>query len=602
MIADLCKWNTSAKLVHLTTRLKGQAFAFYRSCAPRQKADYDSLVTKLKKRFTPVRIQAIQMSHFHERRQKAGESVDSFAQDLRGLYHKAYPSTSRGSKETEEMGQTILANQFATGLLPELKAKVGGSEGDLEKLLTKARFEEAKLRYLQPQPAQKKPAQTPVSKPVEPKQSMQSMQQSWTSAKSCFNCGSKRHLAYQCPEHGRSKPVESRSKHQPHKRQNNNVATLLPQAEDCEQLKEKVAELRRQLQEAERSLTISEVATCLHRIEVEPREVQLGPVLTVVVQMEGVPVRALIDTGSPATIVDLEFLVNALAKTRESDQSPPEWMAAVEKRFQPPGLPLKSYGGHKLNLVGQLQVTLTRGNHTTDAVIQVQKDAPVQLLLGTDLQPLPGFSFLMEDECETMDLLQKEQPSDCVVRLVKAVCVPANHMKMIEAQAIGCGERSAFQPVQKLIEQHGLQMADAIVEPGEAGKMTLIVENHSHQPIDLENSYVLGCLHPVERVLPDDRAQEKKGKIVQYAFTDWGMPADGRAVRIMEAIGLNKSELTSEEQSRLESLICQYQNLFALSRLTWGLQSSSLTVYTLVTTLLSPSHCVTPFCTTGEDG
>ena len=29
MIADLCKWNTRAKLVHLTTRLRGQAFAFY---------------------------------------------------------------------------------------------------------------------------------------------------------------------------------------------------------------------------------------------------------------------------------------------------------------------------------------------------------------------------------------------------------------------------------------------------------------------------------------------------------------------------------------------------------------------------------------------
>ena len=229
------------------------------------------------------------------------------------------------------MGQTVLANQFAAGLLPELKAKVAGSEGDLEKLLTKARFEEAKLWDLQPQPDQKKPAQIPVSKPVKPKQNTQSMQQSWTSAKPCFNCGSKRHLAYQCLERGRSKPVESRSKHQPHKRQNDNVVTLLPQAEDYEQLKEKVAELRRQLQEAERSLTISEVATRLHGIEVEPREAQLGPVLTVEVQMEGVPVRALIDTGSPATIVDLEFLVNALAKKRESDQSPPEWMAAVEK-------------------------------------------------------------------------------------------------------------------------------------------------------------------------------------------------------------------------------------------------------------------------------
>ena len=54
-------------------------------------------------------------------------------------------ATTRGSKETDEMGQSVLANQFAAGLLPELKAKVAGSEGNMDKLLTKARCEEAKL-------------------------------------------------------------------------------------------------------------------------------------------------------------------------------------------------------------------------------------------------------------------------------------------------------------------------------------------------------------------------------------------------------------------------------------------------------------------------
>ena len=159
MIADLYKWSTPAKLVHLTTWLRGQVFQFYKSCAPKQKVQWTmTLLTELKKRFTPVRIQAVQTSNFHERRQRSGESVDGFAQDLQHLYHKAYPATSCGSKETEEMGQTVLANQFAAGLLPELKAKVAGSEGDLDKLLTKTRFEEAKLHDLPPQSHQKKPA------------------------------------------------------------------------------------------------------------------------------------------------------------------------------------------------------------------------------------------------------------------------------------------------------------------------------------------------------------------------------------------------------------------------------------------------------------
>ena len=46
------------------------------------------------------------------------------------------------------MGQSVLANQFVAGLRPELKAKVVGSEGNMEQLLMKARFEEAKQKEL----------------------------------------------------------------------------------------------------------------------------------------------------------------------------------------------------------------------------------------------------------------------------------------------------------------------------------------------------------------------------------------------------------------------------------------------------------------------
>ena len=118
-----------------------------------QKSSYDLLVAELQNRFTPVLIQAVQTSQFHGRRQRVGESVDNFAQDMRRLFQKAYPTTARGSQEAKEMGQSVLANQFVAGLLSELKVKVAGTEGNLKKLLTKARFEEAKLRDLLPQTA-----------------------------------------------------------------------------------------------------------------------------------------------------------------------------------------------------------------------------------------------------------------------------------------------------------------------------------------------------------------------------------------------------------------------------------------------------------------
>ena len=46
------------------------------------------------------------------------------------------------------MGQSVLTNQFVSGLKLELKSKVVGFEGCFEQLLTKACFEEAKLRDL----------------------------------------------------------------------------------------------------------------------------------------------------------------------------------------------------------------------------------------------------------------------------------------------------------------------------------------------------------------------------------------------------------------------------------------------------------------------
>ena len=46
------------------------------------------------------------------------------------------------------MGQTVLANQFISGLHPELKKEVVGTDGNLEQLLVKARFEETKRKEL----------------------------------------------------------------------------------------------------------------------------------------------------------------------------------------------------------------------------------------------------------------------------------------------------------------------------------------------------------------------------------------------------------------------------------------------------------------------
>ena len=51
----------------------------------------------------------------------------------------------------------------------------------------------------------------------------------------------------------------------------------------------------------------------------------------------------------------------------------------LEKDFYS-SVKLKSYGGGKPNIIGQIEVRLERGSNRTKAVVQIQNEAPVQLL------------------------------------------------------------------------------------------------------------------------------------------------------------------------------------------------------------------------------
>ena len=105
----------------MTTRLKGVAYSFYRSCTPIQRNTYALLVAELKTRFTPIELTAIRMQLFHDCQQRVKESVDEYAQVLRKLFKKAYGAVLHGEPESDAVGRTVLANQFVSGLRDDLK-------------------------------------------------------------------------------------------------------------------------------------------------------------------------------------------------------------------------------------------------------------------------------------------------------------------------------------------------------------------------------------------------------------------------------------------------------------------------------------------------
>ena len=369
LVATVAHWDQPAKLANLVTRLKGPAFALFRSCPADQCSNYPLLVSELKKRFTPVHTRAVQTSLFHERKQTDKETVDTFAQDLRRLSHKAYPSSKRGGQEAEQITQTVLTNQFVAGLQSNIKAKIAGTEGTFGELLTKARFEEAKLRELRSTQAQSLTSSnhrldtTPqhgtrhqvTNRQVPRKDQFSRQNGPRQNNQKCFNCGSGNHFANQCPHKHKSGTAETvgREMNQSHGGQVARISQTSLATAQGDQTVETVAELRQKLKAAEVREAIHGARATLHSLKPsqDTCDVKLGPMLQAQVELEGVDTTALLDTESPVTIVSLDYLMQVLVRTRKTGTTKEQWRTMTEERLQPTTVSLRNYGGDELNIV-----------------------------------------------------------------------------------------------------------------------------------------------------------------------------------------------------------------------------------------------------------
>jgi len=123
--------------------------------------------------------------------------------------------------------------------------------------------------------------------------------------------------------------------------------------------------------------------------------------------LNGSPISAAEQTSTKCDhqVNALNLIVLVLASQKPKEQSPEQW----KHRMEPCTVGLQNYGGGKLNLIRQIRTVLSRNGHEVCAVVQVQKDIPVGLLIRTDTLPQLGFALVETDTCGMgIDLLQKQ--------------------------------------------------------------------------------------------------------------------------------------------------------------------------------------------------
>ena len=101
-------WTTAEKLDELLPRLQGQAGEFvYGQLSPRTRESFRGLSKELECRFRKIETAGTFRTKFSQRRQKVGESIESYAAELKRLYDKAYPDRDRRTRKEDLLRRSM---------------------------------------------------------------------------------------------------------------------------------------------------------------------------------------------------------------------------------------------------------------------------------------------------------------------------------------------------------------------------------------------------------------------------------------------------------------------------------------------------------------
>ena len=566
LVADLLKWDEPTRLVHLVTRLQGQARTFYRSCPATVWERYSSLVKELKQRFQPVRLSTVQTSAFHSRQQRERESVDEYAQDLRHLFHRAYPAAKKGNKETEEVCKVVLTNQFVVGRAPAVKEKLAGAEGTFKELLTKACFEEAKAKDLsrtRREPACQGSIVT-ERRSTDHERGPRAREQpgddgryetssrtgagyrnrgQWVSHRPvCHHCRSDQHFIWNCPLKGRAEPQEPRGGGKGHQ-ESASVSGL-------------------------QSTTLE---TAVKRAAADLATIQWknGPTVKAAVTFEGLRVMATVDTGATVSIVALPFLLQALKAQRRPEQTPEEWERWAQSRWTKTPVTVNTFGGDTLPISNQIEATIVFGNHSKTAPVLIMEESPIELLLGTDffaaLRLLPMGVQLLSGE------MPFQPTKEAAVRLLVTAKIPARHGRVVRVKVDkGHSGEGVFLP--KMNSTVGCDQA--LLTVPESRETAMVFWNLGYSPVVLTRE-VLGTLEPVEEqetiTCPnkEDDTSSRTASEVNGSVNDLSVVAElteQRELRLCQSLNLQAvpNQPTLEERDALTQLVLEYHDIFAL--------------------------------------
>ena len=296
-----------------------------------------------------------------------------------------------------------------------------------------------------------------------------------------------------------------------------------------------------------------------------------GSLPRVCVEVEGLPVEAVVDTGAQCTVISRDFLRSLGSHMRERKMELP--------RCTPPSLKLFGRGGgngQELVITAEVPFHFSLDGFTTHAPVFVQPGSDIQCLLGMNVIPSLGTRVERTggEVIVPPTALKPSESAEAKVYLVQSVRIQGRKGTILEAEfgspAIKETDSLLFEPDQDLLTSIGIVSVDALLPGTNEGKVLVPLENHYSVAADLESGLCIGKV----TVVPESELTGKSA--VNQAFEEPPLVGEvnqvvssDRVSQVLDLLSLQQGTLTSEQLVQLEQLIRQNADVFALTRVTW---------------------------------
>ncbi len=518
--ASVSGWSEEQKLYQLKLHLDKTAAEVFRVLPGEEKNSFKMAMESMKKRFQPVDIEELRGLQFHHKMQ-GEESVEQLGISLQQLGRKAFPSMT--GKELDR----LLKGRFFQALHVKWQRKLGVPKPDetFYALYDRARmFESREKQYSADSRVDNRGKQKGQHQNRSSEKQFQGDSKSDSGSQSvsvprgrgaqggagvnrsrfrrqCYNCHGYGHYASDCtrtlreaPGRARGNPASSTNSTVGAEQSSNvsvepssNVSIEQSSEMTTEQLEQMLAQRRLEQENSSMSSTSSNNA-----VKANSRvNGAVGEALYINLEVDGVSVEAMVDTGAQSTIISRSLLCKIAQHRSQNSQPLP--------KLELPSVHLYGKDGEKkrrqLVVTAQVAMTISVDQHSVIVPVFVQPDSAQECLLGMNAIPFLGF-VMTRSNGETLwsPPNSTSEESEAYVNLVSSVTIPGFKGSYAVGKVNGeiRSEEVLFEPCHSTFNDLGVDVQEALLSVGSDGSVTVPVSNFQGMSVKLEDNIIIG--------------------------------------------------------------------------------------------------------------